>query len=380
MQDVRNHKKPLFPIFVFITAVLLCGFCLSKGNVEAESVQGTFFHFLNLFDIPSQRTVTTMIVADDSLNIKIDTVDEGNVIFYSSQGYYRYGPSIIEYEDGSYDAWFSAPGNNSTQWDWITYRHSDDGVTWSKEKTVLKPTEGSKDQCSVCDPGVIYFDGYYYMGYTSTADYSRKGFNNSAFVARSRKPEGPYEKWNGSGWGGKPQPIITYEGDPRGWGIGEVSFVVLENDIYIYYTYFDTNGGYTALAKAEVCENWPETIVEEGLVLGHTTEDSLDVFFADDYKMFMAFSIENRMSEGSKMAVYVSANGREFERYDSTKDFIEDYAHNMGIAKDRQGHQRTDKEILAGYAYGRRWGRWNTKFLNISISNPVTYSIREIDE
>ena len=33
----------------------------------------------------------------------------------------------------------------------------------TKEKIVLKPTPGSKDQCSVCDPGVIYFNDYYYL-------------------------------------------------------------------------------------------------------------------------------------------------------------------------------------------------------------------------
>ena len=363
---------PILP-FVCISAVLLCMLYLSSGTVEAES-KGALYHIRNFFSLPA-GSLNTQIVPDQSLNIRIEAAAEGDVIFQTSQGYYRYGPSIIEYEDGSYDAWFSAPGNNSTQWDWITYRHSDDGVNWSKEKTVLKPTENSGDQCSACDPGVIYFDGYYYLGYTSTADYGRKGYNNSAFVARSENPDGPFEKWNGSGWGGKPEPIIRYEGDPKGWGIGELSFVVMEDDLYIYYTYFDTTGGYTSLARADVCEDWPLTIKEEGAVLGRTTQDSLDVFYADDYKLFMAFSIENRMSEGSQMAVYVSANGRQFERFDATDEYIEDYAHNMGIAKDRYGHQKTDKEILAGYAYGKRWGRWDLKFLPVRISNPRTYQI-----
>ena len=372
MQNKRNSEKTVFLPFQFIIAVLLCIIGMSYGRIEAET-GGSYFLIRELFDIlPDQ--LAARIIEDDSLNIKIDTADEGEIYSYASQGY-RYGPSIIENEDGSYDAWFSSPGNNSSEWDWIRYIHSDDGENWSKEKIVLKPTSGSKDSCSVCDPGVIFFGGYYYLGYTSTDDYARKGYNNSAFVARSRKPEGPYEKWNGSGWGGKPQPIISYEGDPRGWGIGELSFVLLEDDLYIFYTYFDTTGGYTALAKAEACENWPETIEEEGMVLPRTTQDSIDVFYADDYKLFMAFSIENRMAEGSKIAVYASVNGRQFTYFDSCDDYIEDYAHNMGIAKDRKGHQDTDKEILTGYAYGRGWGRWNSKFQHITISNPVTYQI-----
>ena len=375
MANKRNKAtSPFLPLCVL--AILFGVLYLSSGNVEAESATASLFHIRNLFDLLPDKVITK-IVPDENLHLQIKAEDEGETIFYSKQGYYRYGPSIIEYEDGSYDAWFSAPGNNSTQWDWITYRHSDDGESWSKEKIVLKPSEGSRDQCSVCDPGVIYFNGYYYLGYTSTDDYGRKGYNNSMFVARSEKPDGPYEKWNGSGWGGKPQPIIEYDGDPKGWGIGEPSFVLMGNELYIYYTYFDTSGGYTSLARAQVGENWPETIEEKGVVLGRTTQDSLDVFYADDYKVFMAFSIENRMSESSEMAIYVSANGQEFEHCDSTKTYIEDYAHNMGIAKGPDGHQRADEPVLAGYAYGKRWGRWNAKFQHISIINQIKYKITQ---
>ena len=369
----KREGSLLIDISIIVAA---CIMFLSFGETQNEN-GGSLLRIKGLASAMAYEPFA--IVADDSLNLKIAAKDEGDVIFHSSEGYYRYGPSIIENEDGSYDAWFSSPGNNSTQWDYITYRHSEDGETWSKEKTVLKPTANSADQCSVCDPGVIWFDGYYYLGYTSTSDYKRKGMNNSAFVARSKNPEGPYEKWNGKGWGGKPQPIISYEGDPRGWGIGEVSFVVLEKDLYIYYTYFDLTGGYTSLAKAEVCENWPLTIEEKGMVIGRTTQDSFDVFYADDLKTFVAFAVEDRMAESSRIAVYTSRNGQSFEKSDSTKRYVEDYAHNLGVAKNRQGHQNAQEELLIGYAYGRRWGRWNTKFQSFSLSNPVTYKLLKND-
>ena len=369
----KREGSLLIDISIIVAA---CIMFLSFGETQNEN-GGSLLRIKGLASAMAYEPFA--IVADDSLNLKIAAKDEGDVIFHSSEGYYRYGPSIIENEDGSYDAWFSSPGNNSTQWDYITYRHSEDGETWSKEKTVLKPTANSADQCSVCDPGVIWFDGYYYLGYTSTSDYKRKGMNNSAFVARSKNPEGPYEKWNGKGWGGKPQPIISYEGDPRGWGIGEVSFVVLEKDLYIYYTYFDLTGGYTSLAKAEVCENWPLTIEEKGMVIGRTTQDSFDVFYADDLKTFVAFAVEDRMAESSRIAVYTSRNGQSFEKSDSTKRYVEDYAHNLGVAKNRQGHQNAQEELLIGYAYGRHWGRWNTKFQSFSLSNPVTYKLLKND-
>ena len=69
---------------------------------------------------------------DPFSGIVLNVTDEGQIISYASEDYYCYGPSIMKYEDGSYDAWFSSPGNSGSQWDWITYRHSDDGENWRK--------------------------------------------------------------------------------------------------------------------------------------------------------------------------------------------------------------------------------------------------------
>ena len=44
---------------------------------------------------------------------------------------YRYGPSIMLDGNGGIDAWFASPGDGKKEYDWITYRHSDDGgKTW----------------------------------------------------------------------------------------------------------------------------------------------------------------------------------------------------------------------------------------------------------
>ncbi len=307
---------------------------------------------------------------DPFSGIVLNVIDEGQIISYASEDYYRYGPSIMKYEDGSYDAWFSSPGNSGSQWDWITYRHSDDGENWSYEEVVLKPTPGGRDQCSVCDPGLIYFDGYYYMGYTGTDYYEGKGSCNSAFVARSRYPDGPYEKWNGEGWGGYPEPIIEYTGDPSGWGIGEISFVIYDGDLCIYYTYYDLTGGYINLSKANLTEDWPSTMRFKNMVLVREHQDSLDVAYDIKTGYFFGFSINQRMSEKSRLIMYGSLNGKEeFVKIDSNKDYIEDYAHNMGIAKSPEGYINTDEELLIGYAYGEKWGRWNTRFQYIKVDD-----------
>ncbi|MBR4462256.1 MAG: family 43 glycosylhydrolase [Erysipelotrichaceae bacterium] len=302
------------------------------------------------------------------LTLKVDVPDEGVTIFYTSEhGGYRYGPSIVRNEDGSLDAWFASPGNNSTEWDYITYRHSEDGVNWSQEKTVLKPTKGSKDRCSVCDPGVTYFNGYYYLAYTATADAGRKGYNNSAFVCRSKDPDGPFEKWDGTGWSDDPEPLIAYEGDPNGWGIGEVSFVIRDKELLVYYTYFDIYGGYEALARADLVDDWPATLRFEGSVCPREHQDSLDVVYVEDLEVFLAFSIEYRMTESSRIIVYLSEDGTDFKKAETAKTNVMNYAHNLGISKGLDGHITSKDTLLAGYGYGRGWGRWSLKIQELAI-------------
>ena len=302
---------------------------------------------------------------DKQLNVEV--LDEGQIISYASQDYYRYGPSIIEYEDGSMDAWFSSPGNSGSQWDWISYRHSDDGENWSREQIVMKPTPGSKDQCSVCDPGVIYFGGYYYLAYTATDYYEGKGSYNMAFVARSQDPDGPFEKWNGSSWGGDPEPIIYYDGGQDNWGIGEVSFVIKDEDLFIYYSYIDIRDTYIGLFKADLTEDWPATMRNKGPVLYQLNHDSVEVVYDEKNDTFYAFTIDGRLLEDSRLLIYESGDGKSFTEIAAVKEGIEDYAHNLGVAKSEEGWIDSSKDLLFGYAYGKDWGRWNTIFQHLRL-------------
>ena len=75
-------------------------------------------------------------------HVTMATTDDGYDIFAPLDGKwgYRYGPSIMYYPDGSVDAWFATPGT-SGEWDWFTYKHSDDGgKTWSKAIVAMRPT------------------------------------------------------------------------------------------------------------------------------------------------------------------------------------------------------------------------------------------------
>ena len=355
----RLKKKNRFVITAVIVFMLfsLCS-CKNK-NEEGEIVdpvpEETIIEPSKEGSEPAEKTYT------------LELTDEGQVISYASDTYYRYGPSIMRNEDGSYDAWFSSPGNSGSQWDWLTYRHSDDGVNWSSEEIVLKPTPGSKDQCSVCDPAVIRFNGYYYLGYTATDYYEGQGSYNMAFVARSEYPDGPFEKWNGSGWGGSPEPIIYYDGAKENWGIGEVSFVIKDDDLFIYYSCVDVRDVYIGLAKADLVDDWPATIRDKGPVLYQLNHDSVEVVYDEFRDCFFAFTIDGRMLDYSRVVLYVSDIGKEFVEVATLKDGIEDFAHNMGVSKSETGWIDSRDEQIIGYAYGEKWGRWDMIMQKVRI-------------
>ena len=291
---------------------------------------------------------------------------------------YRYGASIIVNGDGTMDAWFATTGCGAEQWDWITWRHSDDnGKTWSEEKCVLQPTPDSYDHYSCCDPGVIYFNGYYYLGYTSTVNANM--CDNCIFVARSETPDGPFEKWNGSGWGGNnPQPIVFFSEPQEIWGYGEISFVELNGTLYMYYTLSGAGGHFTMVSTANALdENWPATMELRGTAVGNGSNDSLDVKYVEEYGKFLAICTDQRLSPNSYLCFYESDDGINFELVDIVKKNVFHYCHNSGMAGTKNGHIAADTPTFAAYAYGKDWGVWNTRVQDFTISLTDTIDLSE---
>ncbi len=284
---------------------------------------------------------------------------------------YRYGVTYLYGEDNTVHAYFACVGTISGEWDWISYRRSDDGgVTWSEEKIVLTPTQGSMDHFSNCDPGVVYFNGYYYLGYTSTLN--EKGNCNNVFVARSKNPDGPFEKWNGSGWGGyEPQPIFYYDENYGVFGMGEPSFVELNGTLYIYYTNYAPSGSYTMVATADATnENWPATIRNHGVAVKKDT-DSLDIKYVEDWGKFIGIATGSRMGPSSYLAVFESDNGMDFELVDAVREGTLTHLHNAGISSRRNGHIKLSEDadkLRVIYAHGEGWGTWNTRVQPISLA------------
>ena len=310
------------------------------------------------------------------MHFSFRTLNDGFDVYAPVKGCwgYRYAPSINYYEDGSMTALFATPGNGSDEWDWFTYKNSKDRVNWSREKVVLQPTCDSMDHYSVCDPGVVYFNGYYYLGYTSCIVSTNGGINNNVYVARSKKIDGPYEKWNGSGWGGKPQYIVYFDGCNQDWGAGEPSFTVVDGTLYMYYTWDsrEEKAVYVCTADAND-ENWPATLKFHGKAIDKNGTDQADVVYVEDTKTFLLFATDYRFSPRSGVRIMESNDGIHFERGDFVSKNIAKFCHNMGISKRPDGHIRMSDKLMIGYAYSTggwgsdTWGRWATRFQEIEL-------------
>ena len=313
------------------------------------------------------------VAPDPTKFADLTLTDEGYDIYRlpgNGNGGWRYGPSYIYYGDGRVDAYF-ASGGDSGEWDRITHRSStDDGKTWGPEKIVVYPTPGSMDGYSCCDPGAIYFNGYYYIGYTSTLNDG--GYCNNIFVARSENPDGPFEKWNGSGWGGNPAPIFYFEQSYGYWGIGEPSFVELNGTLYIYYTYSTPMQGYLMLATADATnENWPATIQQQGAVMEKNT-DSWDVKYVEDWGTFIGVTKASFDAVGDYIAVYESPDGKSFTLVDAVRENTCIAPFSMGLSSRPNGHINAAEDaehLRIGYAYGNSgWAAWNTRLHVITLT------------
>ena len=296
--------------------------------------------------------------------------------FRSAGSLYRYGPSMILNADGSIDAYFAREGSGGA-WDWITHKKSTDGgYTWGDETVVLVPTPDSPDKYSCCDPGVFAYDGYYYIGYTSVDN--TQGFGNDIFVARSTSPTGPFYKWNGSGWGGSPQPILTYPGISASFGFGEPSFVVKDDLLYIYYSLYEKDPdtclpNYVELVATAVATdpNWPAAITDRGVAIRKLDgEDSMDIKYIDAYGKFIGINTVKRFTTDGYVEFYQSDDGIHFTKAITHKDNISGGLHNCGMLGDSTGHVVPGNTKIA-YASGYLWAHWNT------FMQPVTFSTVE---
>ena len=362
----------LFAILIaaVITAGMMLSGCRAKDAETAEKAENSIDPAL-LYDEPD-----TLVQPDPDKHLQVRLLDTGKDIFQPVNGYsYRYGPTMLTYTDGSMDAWFATPGTHG-EWDWLTYRHIDPATGESSDEVAaVQPTGDSWDRLSCCDPAAVYFGGYYYLGYTSTVDMG--GVRNNVYIARSRTPDGPYEKWNGNGWGGDPYPVIYYDGNASEFGAGEPAMVVVGGNIYLYYTWKSAKSSGEKLNQLRVSvgdandENWPGTLEFKGVCYdctSPTAQDSADVKYVENYGKFLAICTDKRFTDESCLAFYESDDGVTFTRIAELRTDLACKLHNCGISSRQNGHINVEDNIYVAYAYGSDWGVWATRMHGIAIT------------
>lgn len=258
-------------------------------------------------------------------------------------------------------------------WDQAAYRRTaDGGKTWTAEQMVLKPTEYTRDQLSICDPGAIKIGNYYYIGYTSTEDV--RGLFNHAYVARSVSPTGPWQKWDGNDWSDNPQPVVTFDGDADAWGAGEPSMVVNNDTLFFYYTWTDKDKNETRVATVDANDAyWPLHLTFHGTAVDKTAiegADHCDIKYRTDLRHYQAIHTASRLTANSYIILWESVDGIHFSKKAELRDHLEPYLHNCGWSGDTQGHINPETPQFLSYAYGPDWGNWKTKWHPIDFGSP----------
>lgn len=372
MKRIGNRSTAAVLTMLLTLSLIAAGGCRPGENGGADYDETYRSPAVEFTDWEEYKDVK----ADPSKFMNVSITGSGIDIHANSTGSnygYRYGPSMFYNSDGSMDAWFASPGAAGL-WDYFTYKNSTDGGNiWSNDKVVLEPTADTMDYPSVCDPGVIYFSGYYYIGYTSTV--FSGGVANNVFVARAKHPDGPYEKWDGSGWGGSPAPVIYYTDDAAGFGAGEPSFVELNGTLYVYYTWTTPSSQTTRVAIADATdENWPLTLQYKGIAMERETSpntDSPDVKYVEDYGKFIAITVASRMNPDSGLQFWESNDGFTFYKTNLLKTNVYSCAHNAGLMGRPNGHINLKDPQFLAYAFGgtdNAWGRWNTRLQPFTIT------------
>lgn len=351
---------------------------LYKWNTSyATTIGGTALAtqtFSNFLDNSTLKlTKTALYPADTYLWIVSQPTGTVGVYQYSvakaNETQYLNGAVVT----GAFKAFiFQTPGSDTgvtSYWDQVSYKRSTNGgVTWSAEQMVLLPTRGTRDQLSICDPGVCKWGSYYYLGYTSTENTTGKA--NHVYMARSTSTTGPWEKWNGSGWGGAPQPVITYTGSSSYFGAGEPCMVVQNNIVYLYYTWNEGTTTTRVATASATNANWPAALTLRGTAIDKTAiagSDHCDVKFRDDIQKFQAIHAASRMSATSHIAVWESTDGITFTNKGGVNANLQPYLHNCGWSGSPSGHIETTHQNYISYAYGTNYGFWNTYW------NPISF-------
>lgn len=324
----RQKGKTLILLFLLILCTVSLAAC--HGNEEADGPK---------------------VTPDTGSYLKLKVQDSLGGISYpeTGTGAARFEPCFIQYKNGDIDGWYTVNGAMTGE-TWIVHNAYDfHKNTWSAYQSVIKTGTGALDSYSVSQPSAVRINGFYYIAYTGSSNNEEgtQGNCSGIFVARAEHAEGPYEKWNGAGWGGSPKPFIYYDGPDTMKGASGVSLVELDGILYIYYTWnsADLDGNPVSevrLSKASAADmNWPGALQAYGSVCkGKGQISDLEVKYSEETGKMFAVGVES-VSEHDRAIVCFEGNTPELlTRVSAVRSGIYNTISSIGISGSVNGHIR----------------------------------------
>jgi hypothetical protein len=297
----------------------------------------------------------------------VDALDDG----FS----YAYAPSIIV-KDGSYHVFFCSMAVLIPTWDAVRYTSSADGKTWSSPEIMVLPSFEDGMDMAACDPSVVFYQGFYYMYYSSAITTAPQVFQTVVRVARSVHIDGPYFTYTDRGtWeAGPPDPhIIIYpmqihNTDPPGYGAGQTSVIVQDGKLLMWYT--DDSlfvGGQPNLQTFMLESTDPVTWTPgPARATNLVNQASIDVKYDPSRAQFVMYRVENEFTSTTYLGRSVSSDGINWSAPEIVipPSQFPLYTHDAGVAGDVTGNIVAPHTLVGfGAPYDltqvNDWGQWD---------------------
>lgn len=266
--------------------------------------------------------------------------------------------------DGSLDAKLAYEADDirsGSCYNTIYHQSSANGKDWAAPTQVMIGDYGAGDQVFCHEPSLVKAGEYYYAVYLGAVI---EHYN--LCIARSKNADGPWEKWNGTGWGGKAKDLRI-----GGYVAKYPSVLIKDNTVYIYaFGYEDSEDeGNFRLVTAPLGENWPAQLEDQGEIASVKeggVNQKFIVKYCDDINEFIGTVSKALGDDKYECNVWESADGKNFTKVGVMPGLAEG-ANDVQFSGDELGHINVNKQQYLGYYHGAFAG-WSAALAPLTIT------------
>lgn len=304
--------------------------------------------------------------------------------------HYAYAPSIIK-ADGKYHVFFCSTATpESRVWDFIRHVDSSDGVHWSSPKIMLRPNRpmgpNNGHDLAACDPSVVFYQGFYYLYYSSAYKPAKGVAQTVIQVARAAKIDGEYLTYSDRGtWEKEPldAKIIVYPfhkaatPPEAGYGAGQQSVVVKDGKLVMFYT-DDTLGDRRQYVYKSESNDPVKWVTDPTQKSNLASVHSPDIKYDAQLKKFFMLRFVDAHTDHASLATYFSANGLNWSagNVSYVPEIFPNFANNPGVLSNPDGSLIKIEKPFIMFAAPKdpfdtvdHWGYWNMYQLNLPPLN-----------